>query len=275
MQTTSKQHRSKKNEEHFQPLWSVHCGEGPVFATALHAGHEIRADLEKFIALDQSSRLREEDPYTDVLTHVVPNRIEPIRSRFEVDLNRARNEAFYLTPQDAWGLKVWKTKPTQQMIEESLSEFDSFYSEIKKILKKLESEYGRFVVFDIHSYNYRRGGPQAVPDSPHQNPDVNIGTGTMDRQKWASIIDRFISDLRNYDYMGQHLDVRENVKFRGRQFASWVHHNFPDSGCVLSIELKKFFMNEWTGKVDAKKLLALFHALKSTLPGISHELQQL
>jgi len=274
MKTSSKQHL-ERNIDHFQPLWTFHSGRGPVFATALHAGHQIREDLAGIIALEESTRLREEDPYTDVLTHVVPNRIVPIRSRFEVDLNRSRKEAIYLSPQDAWGLQVWKKKPTTQMIKKSLGEFDQFYSETKKVLKKLESQYKRFVVFDIHSYNHRRGGPQAAPDNPIENPDINIGTGTMDRQKWASVIDRFISDLKHYDYMDQHLDVRENVKFKGRQFATWVHQNFPDSGCVLSIELKKFFMNEWTGKIDAKKLLALYHALKSTLPGISHELQQL
>jgi N-formylglutamate deformylase len=266
---------TKKCENHLQPLWSVHSGAGPVFATALHAGHDIRADLAQFVALDEASRLREEDPYTDILTHVVANRIEPLRSRFEVDLNRARNEAVYLSAQDAWGLEIWKKQPTAKMIEQSLNEFDLFYAQTKNILKQLESDYGRFVVFDIHSYNYRRAGPNAEPDNPSQNPDINIGTGTMDRQKWAKVIDRFINDLQHFDYLGQHLDVRENVKFRGRQFATWVHQNFPDSGCVLSIELKKIFMNEWTGKVDIKKLFALFSALKSTLPGISEELQRL
>jgi len=274
MKTSSNQHL-EKNKSHFQPLWSVHSGAGPVFATAVHAGHQLREDLSEIIALEESLRLREEDPYTDVLTHVVPNRIVPIRSRFEVDLNRERNEAIYLSPKDAWGLQVWEKKPTLQMIEKSLGEFDQFYSQTKKALKTLERVYGRFVVFDIHSYNHRRGGPQAAPGSPIENPDINIGTGTMDRQKWASVIDRFINDLKRYNYLDQHLDVRENIKFRGREFATWVHENFPDSGCVLSIELKKIFMNEWTGKVDAKKLLGLYHALKSTLPGISHELQQL
>lgn len=267
--------QTTRKSSHFQPLWSVHEGNSVVFACALHAGHEIRDDLSKIIALDESTRLREEDPYTDLLTHIVPNRIEPIRSRFEVDLNRARDEAVYLAPEDAWGLQIWNARPSQQMIDKSLREFDLFYSQTKKMLKKLERNYGRFVVFDIHSYNHRRNGPHCAPDDPLENPDINVGTGTMDRQKWARVIDHFIHDLTQYDFMGRHLDVRENVKFQGRQFATWVHHNFPDSGCVLSIEIKKIFMDEWTGVVDSKRLLALYHALKSTLPGISQALQQL
>jgi len=257
------------------PLWSVNKGEGALFATALHSGHEIRHEMEHILLLDDVTRLREEDPYTDQLAKISHNRIIPLHSRFEVDLNRARNEAVYLEPEDAWGLKVWKQQPTEKMIDHSLQEFDNFYAESEVLLKHLEQKYGHFVVFDLHSYNHRRKGPYYPPEDPMKNPDINIGTGTMERPKWASLVDRFIRDLKAFNYLGGHLDVRENVKFVGRQFATWVHSNFSESGCVLSIEIKKIFMDEWTGKVDKRKLSALYCALKSTLPGISEELQRL
>ncbi len=261
-----------KDADNLHPLWSVHEGKSVIFATALHAGHEIRQEMAEIIALDETSRLREEDPYTDLLAEVSENRIIPLRSRFEVDLNRAREDSVYLTPDDAWGLQVWQKEPDQEMINRSLQEFDQFYAKTKKLLQQLEWDYGHFVVFDLHSYNYRRGGPDADPEDPATHPDINIGTGTMERQKWSGVVDRFITDLRQFDYGGTHLDVRENVKFVGRQFATWVHTNFPDSGCVLSIELKKIFMDEWTGVVDSEKFRLLYYALKSTLPGISEEL---
>jgi len=257
------------------PLWSVHEGSGPLFATALHSGHEIRQEMQNILQLDSATRLREEDPYTDQLAHISQNRIIPLHSRFEVDLNRARHEAVYIEPEDAWGLHIWKQQPTKEMIKRSLQEFDQFYAKTGILLKHLEQEYGHFVVFDLHSYNYRRKGPETPPEDPLKNPDINIGTGTMERQRWARLIDRFIYDLRAYNFFDGHLDVRENVKFKGRQFATWVHQNFSESGCVLSIEIKKFFMDEWTGKVDKQKLRALFYAIKSTLPGISEELQRL
>ena len=263
-----------KASNNLHPLWSVHEGKDIIFATALHAGHEIRKEMAQIMALDELSRLREEDPYTELLAKVTQNRIVPLRSRFEVDLNRPREEAVYLTPGDAWGLHIWQQVPNQAMVERSLREFDQFYAETKKILQHLEQNYGCFVVFDLHSYNHRRGGPDAPPEDPATHPEVNVGTGTMERHKWANVVDRFIRDLRAYDYEGKHLDVRENVKFIGRQFATWVHSNFPETGCVLSIEFKKFFMDEWTGAVDPKKLRLLFAALKSTLPGISEELRR-
>lgn len=274
MQEKSQQNK-KQAESIVHPLWSVHHGSEPLFATALHTGHDMRSELARLIKLDESTRLREEDPYTDYLAAVVPTRIVPNRSRFEVDLNRARGEAVYLESQDAWGLDVWKDKLSEEMIKTSLEEYDAFYAELKKLLTEMELQYGRFVIFDIHSYNYRRGGPDAPPEDPATHPEVNVGTGTMERDRWAGVVERFIHDLRAFDFLGHHLDVRENVKFQGRQFAHWVHTNFPYTGCVLSIEFKKFFMDEWTGQVDPDQLEAIYEALRSTLPGIAEEMAKL
>jgi len=257
------------------PLWSINEGEGALFATALHSGHKIRQEMKQLLLLDDATRLREEDPYTEQLAKISQNNIIPLHSRFEVDLNRVRNEAVYLHPEDAWGLKIWRQQPSQEMINRSLNVFDQFYAETAIFLKHLEQEYGHFVVFDLHSYNYRRDGPGAPPDDPLNNPDINIGTGTMERQRWARLIDHFINDLKACRFEGHYLDVRENIKFKGRQFATWVHSNFSESGCVLSIEIKKIFMDEWTGKVNKRKFRTLYDALKSTLPGISEELQRL
>jgi hypothetical protein len=82
-------------------------------------------------------------------------------------------------------------------------------------------------------------------------------------------------DLRSYDYFGRCLDVRENVKFKGRHLAKWMHEKFPESACVISIEFKKFYMDEWTGVVDVEQVLAIREALQYTIPGILEELQKL
>ncbi|HHH46566.1 MAG TPA: N-formylglutamate amidohydrolase [Thiotrichales bacterium] len=243
-------------------------GDGPVIATAIHAGHEVRRELLPFLALDEATRAREEDPYTDFLVKVVPSWIVFRRSRFEVDVNRPREEAVYTRPEMAWGLQLWKRPLPETEIERSLEEYDRFYAELERVLRLLEQRHGCFVVFDIHSYNHRRRGPHAPPDDPRMNPDVNVGTGSMDRRRCGPVVERFMRDLRAYDFMGRHLDVRENVKFRGRQLAQWIHRRFPDSACVLAIEFKKIFMDEWTGVADVERLEELRRALESTLPGL-------
>jgi len=254
-------------------LWIDKEGEGPLIATAIHAGHEVRRELLPLLALDEPTRAREEDPYTDSLIKVVPSWITFNRSRFEVDLNRPAEEAVYLAPEMAWGLHIWEHPLSKENVKQSLSEYDAFYQELHRLLTKIAAHHKHFVVLDLHSYNYRRPGPHEPPENPEQNPDVNVGTGSIDRECCGTIIERFIRDLSNYDFMGHHLDVRENVKFKGRQLAQWIHENFPGSACVLSIEFKKFFMDEWTGVGDLEQIEAVRDALQATLPGILEELK--
>ncbi len=256
-------------------IWSIHESTSPVIATAIHNGHNVRQEVAELLALSNADRLREEDPFTAEWTAVSGTRIVALHSRFEVDLNRPRDRAVYVSPEDAWGLKVWKSEPSEDMIARSLEAYDAFYSEVMKVLKNAEQRFGHFVVLDIHSYNHVREGPDGSAADPELNPEINIGTGTMERDRWAPLIDRFISDLRSFDFHGRHLDVRENVRFRGGNFPRWIHERFPETGCALAVEMKKFFMDEWTGKPDPVYMKAIYEALTSTLPGITEELSKL
>lgn len=255
--------------------WQQTEGHGPLVATAIHAGHAVRNNLRKHLAIDQASRLREEDPFTDEWTVITPTRVVALRSRFEVDLNRPREKAVYRRTEDAWGLNVWKGELLDAAITESLAEYDAFYEAMRDLLKRVERHCGHFVVFDLHSYNHRRGGPEAPPADEAENPQVNVGTGTMDRTRWAPVVDRFIADLWAYDSPGGQLDVRENVRFRGGYFSRWVHETFPQTGCALAIEFKKFFMDEWTGEADRDLVQAIGDALRSTTQGVLEQLRSL
>ena len=258
-----------------EKIWLDENENGPLMATAIHAGHEVRRELLPLLALDDAERVREEDPYTDYWVKVVPTWIVDTHSRFEVDLNRPREEAVYRSPEMAWGLHVWKYPLSQEMIERSLAEFDEFYAELDVLLNRLAAHHKRIVVFDLHAYNYKREGRKGEPADPAGNPEVNIGTGTMDRELCGHIVDRFMADLQSFDFLGRHLDVRENVKFKGRQLAHWIHSHFPGQACVISVEFKKFYMDEWTGVGDVEQIQAIRDALQSTIPGILEELGKL
>ena len=192
-----------------------------------------------------------------------------------MDLNRPREKAVYLEPEDAWGLRVWKTRPPAGLLERSLAQYDAFYRHVRFLLEGLVGRFGRLVVFDLHNYNYRRQGRDAPPADPEKNPDVNVGTGTMDRRRWAPLVDRFIADLARFDFPGRRLDVRENVRFPGGQFSRWIHQIFPDRVCCLAIEVKKFFMDEWTGERDDTQYDAVQKALGSAAAGVLEELDKL
>lgn len=257
-------------------IWWIEKGSGPLVATAIHDGHEVRPDILDLMNITEADRLREEDPFTGDWTAVAPTRVVGTRSRFEVDLNRPREKAVYRTPADAWGLKVWEDSLPESMSESSIESYDQFYAALESLYTEMTERYGRFVVFDLHTYNHRREGAGGPVADPALNPQVNVGTGTMaDRSLWAPVIDRFISDLAAFPFPGGRLDVRENVKFRGGNHGAWTHATFPGSACVLSIEVKKFFMDEWTGAPDPELLAAVEQALAATVPGISEELEKL
>jgi N-formylglutamate deformylase len=250
-----------------RPAFNVERGPGPVVATAIHAGHDLRPAVASRTAVPDDVRLREEDPHTDRLAAVAPTRVVAHRSRFEVDLNRDRDDAVYVEPGDAWGLALWRDPLPPQEIERSLALYDDFYRRIGAILDD-KARRGRFVVLDLHSYNHRRDGDRAPCADASANPEVNVGTGSMDRDRWDPLVDRFIDDLSSRTVRDRHLDVRENVRFKGGHLSRWVHERYPDTGCALALEFKKVFMDEWTGAVDERHLDALVHALRSALPGL-------
>lgn len=252
----------------------VKIGSSYFIATAIHNGHNVRAELKNNMKLSEADRLREEDPYTGKLTSIADNTIILNTSRFEVDLNRDRAKAIYAKPEDAWGLDIWNQELPEEVLKRSYEKYDQFYLQLHSILSELEKKHGMFLVYDIHSYNHRRNGQNAPDEDPEKNPEVNLGTGSVN-EKWNVAIDRFVQSLSDFDYYGRSLDVRCNIKFKGGHMSRWIHKNFPENGLCLSIEFKKFFMDEWTGKYNEDAIKTLNSALQSTVDPVKEAMQSI
>ena len=252
--------------------WSFRGFSAPVVATAIHAGHDLRPSIASRTALDDATRLREEDPFTDRLTTVAASTVVAHRSRFEVDLNRAREAAVYRNPDDAWGLELWREPPSDADVECSLQMYDEFYAELGRRLDAVAA-IGPFVVLDLHSYNHRRDGSDMPEASTAENPEVNVGTGSLDREGWAPVVDRFIEELGRREVRRHRLDVRENVRFRGGELSRWVNERYEGRACALAIECKKVFMDEWTGELDERHVEELRRALGAVVPAVIEELR--
>lgn len=244
--------------------YTITRGNSPLVATAIHDGHNVRPGLLDLFNLSAEDRLREEDPFTAAWVSVADTQIVGHHSRFELDLNRSPEKAIYRKPADAWGLQVWKSELPEEMAQESMQRYTSFYDDVKKTLGELLQLHPCLVVYDLHTYNHRREGADKPAADPQENPEVNIGTGNMNRQRWAPVVDTFMQALRQQDYRGRQLDVRENVKFKGGHFMRWLHDTFGDRVCVMSIEFKKFFMDEWTGQPDEEQVQQIREALLQT-----------
>lgn len=254
----------------FEGDWS-----GQLVATAIHNGHDLRPEVAAAMVLDEAARLREEDPHTDTIGALTPARVVVHRSRFEVDLNRRVEAAVYRTPEHCWDLEVWRTNPLPvDIVRRSHEEYASFYSRLGERLDDVARR-GPFVVFDVHSYNHRRGGADADSEPVGDNPEVNLGTGSVDKMVFQGVIDAFTESMSAQRTDGGAIDVRENVKFRGGALARWIHERYAGRGACLALEFKKTFMDEWTGELDEDRLGRAYDALAATLPGMREELEKL
>lgn len=256
-------------------IFNIENPDYPIIAAAIHDGHKIREELQSYLIINEKDRLREEDPFTSRWLSISQNRITTEYSRFEVDLNRPENKAVYLIPEDSWGLQVWKSKLPQEIYKKSMAQYYEFYRNLESEIDRILIQNDIVVIYDIHSYNYRRNGPDKSPEADEYNPEVNLGTGTLDRRKWASIIDRFLGDVMDYDFMGRKLDIRENIKFKGGYFPQWFHQKYSENVCCLSIEFRKFFMDEWTGRAYDEIIEAVEKMLKYTVIGTLEEINKL
>jgi N-formylglutamate amidohydrolase len=229
--------------------WRITRGDDPIIATAIHAGHDLRPEMSELMKLSEEDQRREEDPYTDLWVGIAKNSIVVDRSRFEVDLNRPRDRAVYLEPDDAWGLDVWSSPPPPDVRERSLELYDRFYEELGAMCDELVEIHGHVLVLDLHSYNHRRSGQDGPVDDPALNPEINLGTETIN-PAWAPVLQSFSETLNELPFYDEVLDVRENVKFKGGAMTRWINGRYADRGCSIAVEMKKIYMDEWTGVMD-------------------------
>lgn len=151
--------------------------------------------------------------------------------------------------------------------------YDSFYEALGRRLDELARR-GPFVVYDVHSYNHRRDGAEAAPEPEADNPEVNLGTGSLD-DRFRGVADAFAGALAQERVDGHRIDVRENVKFEGRALAWFVHDRYPGVGCCLALEFRKSFMDEWTGTPSTERLGDLQRALAATHAPVLQALEAL
>ena len=231
-----------------RPLWDVQRRGGPVLATAVHAGHAIRDELRPYMALSEADQRREEDPMTGIWSTIGDDAFRCYASRFQADLNRPRDRAVYRTPEDAWGLQVWRELPPEAMLERSLADHDAFYDMMATWLEGLIDECGKVLVLDIHSYNHRRDGPDGPPAPQDDNPDIDLGVTTLDPDRFGHVLEAFEETLRGSPMRDRQLDVRRNVRYPdGGHWPEWIFAQYGDDVATITLEVKKFYMDEWSG----------------------------
>jgi len=258
------------------PPWDFCVQPGPVITTAIHAGHVIRSEMLPWVAIEDRHRLREEDPLTDYFLAVGDSMLRANRSRFEVDLNRPREKSISTDPEDQWGLKIWKSDLPTDQIEKSRRLHDQFYAMMRDHCDAMIARFGRILLLDIHSYNHRRDGPDADPAPAPENPDIDLGATTMNHRIYGDLLERLAQDLRSVPVCGRRPHVGVNVRWEdGGNFPEWLHRIYGDDACVITLEYKKIFMDEWTGQANILALQHLREGLAKAVSGARLCLQEM
>ena len=217
----------------------------PYCCVAVHHGSNLRADLKPKIALDDFQRWYEEDPFTGYFIDSLPITLIAHDSRYEYDLNRRPEAAIYDV---AWGLKVWTWRLSPKERQQSLKKHENFYKVVKALVAKLKEKFDGCVVYDIHSYNYKRWDRKV--------PLFNIGTENIDNHRYGTYVDHWRDQLSSIELPDIENKVGVNDVFFGRGYLlEFITREF-DQVLVLATEIKKVYCNETTGE-DFPEIIAL------------------
>ena len=257
--------------------WTLVENDGPVIATAIHDGHNVRDEVLACMEICDTDRLREEDPHTGVWARSFPSHLIVHNSRFEVDVNRPKPDAIYLTPSHSWGLKVWKEPLPQDVIDRTHLIYDAFFLELHELIERKLQKHPYVFVFDIHSYCHHRLGPDQPFDPPEKNPEVDLVnlTTEYDHEKFGNLWNRLHREIGSFDYFGRPLDVRANIRFQLAYLSSWIHKNFPGRACAIQFEIKKFYMDEWTGHPYNDVIAKIKEMFETLHPAVCEELSKI
>ena len=100
-------------------------------------------------------------------------------------------------------------------------------------------------MFDLHAYCYQRKTRQAWHED--EGPEINIGTGAVNREIFEPAITCFKSNLRRTKISDLPLRISENEIFFGGYLSRHLSRIYHERLLVLALEYKKVFMDEWTG----------------------------
>jgi hypothetical protein len=207
----------------------------PYVCGAVHDGHQFRKELWDNCLHSEYDRWFEEDPCTKEFVKTHPIVIAGCDSRFEYDLNRDPEHAIY---EDAWGKKLWKEPLTESQYTLSLDKHATFYVVVHALMTKLEEKFGHNIVYDMHSYNWKRWDREV--------PVINLGTSNINNEKYGDFAESWRANLSSLALPHTvHCTSKINDTFQGNgYFLKFITQNFEQT-CVLATEFKKIYCDEY------------------------------
>lgn len=207
----------------------------PYVCAAIHDGHQFRRDLWDNCLHSEYNRWYEEDPSTKNMIESHPIVIAGCDSRFEYDLNRAPEDAVFET---AWGKQLWKSPLPIKAKEISLAKHKAFYEIVYALIETIESIHGLAVVYDMHSYNWKRWEREV--------PTWNLGTSNIDNERFGSCVETWrqsLSELKLPNNIKSTALINDTFQGNG-YFLKFITQNFKNT-LVLATEIAKVYCDEY------------------------------
>ena len=222
---------------------------------AVHDGHQFRRELWKNCLHTEYERWYEEDPETKNMVVSHPIVIAGMDSRFEYDLNREPDSAIY---EDAWGKQLWKKPLSEPMKAKSLIKHHNFYKVVHALISKIEEIHTFCVVYDIHSYNWKRWDREV--------PTWNLGTSNIDNQRFGNDVEVWRQYLEKMNLPnGIKSSAKINDTFQGNgYFLKFITRNFKNT-LVLATEIAKVYCDEYNQILYPEVVEAVEEQLRSGL----------
>ena len=201
---------------------------------AVHDGHQFRRELWDNCLHSEYDRWFEEDPKTKEMVKSHPIVIAGMDSRFEYDLNRAPETAIY---SDAWGKQLWREPLSDEMKTKSLQKHANFYKVVHALIEKLEEKFGVSIVYDMHSYNWRRWTREV--------PTWNLGTANIDAERFKNEIESWrelLGAMKLPNGIAPTSKINDTFQGNG-YFLKYITSYFKNT-LVLATEVKKIYCDE-------------------------------
>jgi hypothetical protein len=227
----------------------------PYACAAVHDGHQFRRELWDNCYHTEYDRWFEEDPSTKEMVKSHPILIAGCDSRFEYDLNRDPENAIF---EDAWGKKLWREPLSSEMHDKSIAKHTAFYTVVHALIEKLEQKFGTIVVYDMHSYNWRRWDREV--------PVINLGTSNIDNERFGNMVELWQHSLSELELPGvSETTSKINDTFFGNgYFLKYITKNFKNT-LVLATEFKKIYCDELQQIIFPEVVAAIEKQLQSKL----------
>ena len=228
----------------------------PYACAAVHDGHQFRKELWDNCMHTEYERWYEEDPETKNMVQSHPIVIAGCDSRFEYDLNRAPDDAVFVT---AWGKQLWKAPLSEAMKTKSLEKHANFYKVVHALITTLESKFGFCTVYDMHSYNWKRWDREV--------PTWNLGTSNLDNERFGNVIELWRQSLSEIKFPnGIKSTSLINDTFQGNgYFLKYITQNFKNT-LVLATEIAKVYGDEYEQIIFPEVVKAVEKELITRIP---------